>query len=102
MVLERLQQMSSHLTGSVVPHHPFDPLTRDEIAKAVAIVRESHSDLFFNAITLLEPPKVEMMRWVENPKNTPRPHRIADVVTIGRGSKVYDGHVDLDEGKLLS
>jgi primary-amine oxidase len=102
MVLERLQQMSSHLTGSVVPHHPFDPLTRDEIAKAVAIVRESHSDLFFNAITLLEPPKAEMMRWVENPKNTPRPHRIADVVAIGRGSKVYDGHVDLEQGKLIS
>ncbi|KAM0719386.1 hypothetical protein Q7P37_005291 [Cladosporium fusiforme] len=102
MVLERLQQMSAHLTGQAVEHHPFDPLTSDEIAKAVAIVRESHQDLFFNAITLWEPPKAEMMRWVENPENTPRPRRIADVVTIGRGSKVYDGLVDLDNKKILS
>ena len=102
MVLERLQQMSAHLTGQVVPHHPFDPLSLDEIRKAVAIVRESHSDLHFNAITLCEPPKTEMMRWVENPNNAPRPKRIADVVTIGRGSKVYDGLVDLEEGKIIS
>jgi primary-amine oxidase len=102
MVLERLQQMTSHLTGQVAPHHPFDPLTFDEIRKAVAIVRETHSDLHFNAITLCEPPKIDMMRWVENPKNAPRPKRIADVVTIGRGSKVYDGLVDLEEGKIIS
>ena len=102
MVLERLQQMSSHLTGQVAPLHPLDPLTADEIQKAVAIVHKTYSDVFFNAVTLCEPPKAEMMRWVENPKNVARPHRIADVVTIGRGSKVYDGLVDLEDGKILS
>jgi len=101
MVLERLQQMASHLTGHVTQHHPFDPLTADEIAAAVAIVRSEHSDLFFNAVTLWEPRKTEMMRWLTAPDSQTRPHRVADVVAIGRGSKVYDGLVDLTEGKLV-
>jgi primary-amine oxidase len=102
MVLERLQQMASHLTGQVSRPHPFDPLSREEIAAAVAIVRQTHSDLFFNAITLLEPRKQAMLRYVAAPDTAPRPHRVADVVAIGRGSKVYDGTVDLDEGKILT
>lgn len=101
MVLERLQQMASHLSGQVATSHPFDPLTTEEIALATAIVRESYSDLFFNAVTLWEPRKAEMMRYVAAPDTTTRPHRVADVVAIGRGSKVYDGLVDLDERKIV-
>lgn len=102
MVLERLQQMASHLTAQVAQPHPFDPLSSEEIAAAVAIVRQTHSDVFFNAVTLYEPRKQEMLRYVADPDTTPRPHRIADIVAIGRGSKVYDGTVDLDDGKILS
>ncbi|KAK0280794.1 peroxisomal copper amine oxidase [Friedmanniomyces endolithicus] len=101
MVLERLQQMASHLTGQVVQHHPSDPLTTEEIAAAVAVVRREYTDLFFNAVTLWEPRKAEMMKWLASPATMPRPHRVADVVAIGRGSKVYDGLVDLDDGIIL-
>ncbi|KAI7303136.1 hypothetical protein KC315_g15824, partial [Hortaea werneckii] len=101
MVLERLQQMTSHLTGQAAPVHPLDPLSSDEIAAAVAIVRKEYNDLFFNAVTLWEPRKQDMMRWLASPETQARPHRVADVVAIGRGSKVYDGLIDLDEGKIV-
>ena len=101
MVLERLQQMASHVTGQKVEHHPFDPLTTEEIATAVEIVRREYSNLHFNAVSLWEPRKEEMMKWLASPDSAPRPHRIADVVCIGRGSKVFDGLVDLNEGRIV-
>lgn len=102
MALDRLKQAASHVTGLGQPPHPFDPLSETEIEQAVGIVREEHSNVFFNAVTLGEPRKAEMMKWIKNPEHTPRPHRIADVVCIGKGSKVFDGIVDLTEGKILS
>jgi primary-amine oxidase len=102
MALDRLKQAASHLTGVGQPPHPFDPLSEAEIERAVAIIRKEHDKVFFNAVTLWEPRKAEMMTWIKDPEHTPRPHRVADVVCIGRGSKVYDGHVDLDEGKIVS
>jgi primary-amine oxidase len=102
MVLDRLKQVASHVTGNTGPPHPFDPLNESEIEKAVAIIRKEHQELFFNAVTLWEPRKKDMMAWLADPEHTVRPHRVADVVCIGKGSKVYDGHVDLDEGKIIS
>jgi primary-amine oxidase len=102
MALDRLKQAASHLTGQVDPPHPFDPLSEAEIEQAVALVRKDHSDVFFNAITLWEPRKVEMMRWIKDPQHTKRPARVADVVCIGRGSKVFEALADLNEGKVLS
>lgn len=101
MVLDRLKQVAAHITGQADPPYPFDPLSETEIEKAVAIIRKEHDGLFFNAVTLWEPRKAEMMAWIADPKNVPRPRRIADVVAIGRGSKVYDGIVDLDEGRIM-
>jgi primary-amine oxidase len=101
MVLDRVKQVASHVTGQTGPPHPFDPLTDTEIEHAVHIVRKEHSGLFFNAVTLWEPRKNEMQAWLGNPQGYPRPHRVADVVAIGKGSKVYDGIVDLTEGKLV-
>lgn len=102
MVVERLKQVASHVTGQSRQPHPFDPLTESEIAKAVSIIRKEHAgELFFNAVTLWEPRKAQMMAWLENPNANLKPHRCADVVAIGRGSKVYDGVVDLEEGKVL-
>lgn len=101
MVLERVKQMSAHLTGQLPPPHPFDPLTGSEIKKAVAIVNEEYHGVFFNAVTLYEPKKTQMLAWLASPDTTPRPHRMADIVAIGRGSKVYDGLVDLDEKKII-
>ena len=99
-VVDRVKQVASHLTGQV-ELHPFDPLTESEIAKAVSIVKKEHSGLHFNAVTLWEPRKKEMQAYLADPKHTQKPHRVADCVCIGRGSKVYDGLVDLDEGKII-
>jgi primary-amine oxidase len=102
MALERIKQAASHLTGLGAPPHPFDPLSEAEIARAVALVRSDHADVFFNTVTLWEPRKAEMMAWIKNPESAKRPHRVADVVCIGRGSKVFDAVVDLTEGKIVS
>lgn len=102
MALDRLKQAASHLTGQIAPPHPFDPLSEAEIERAVAIIRQEHSDVFFNAVTLWEPRKAEMLKWIKEPEHAQRPSRVADVVCIGRGSKVFDGHVDLNEGKIIS
>jgi primary-amine oxidase len=102
MSLDRLKQAASHITGQVAPPHPFDPLSELEIEEAVALVRKEHSDVFFNAVTLWEPRKAEMMRWLKDPEHTPRPARVADVVCIGRGSKVFESIVDLTASKVLS
>ena len=101
MVLERVKQMSAQLTGMLPSPHPFDPLSGNEIKEAVEIVRKEHEELFFNAITLWEPRKAEMSAWLASPESAPRPRRMADVVAIGRGSKVYDAVVDLEEKKIV-
>jgi len=73
-----------------------------EIEAAVAIVKKEKGDaLYYNTVTLWEPRKAEMMAWLEAPETAPRPHRVADVVAIGRGSKVFDGTVDLTESKMM-
>jgi primary-amine oxidase len=94
--------MSAQLTGQLPPPHPLDPLSSSEIKQAVEIVRKEHSHVFFNTVTLWEPRKREMMAWLDSPTTVQRPHRVADVVAIGRGSKVYDGIVDLEESKIVS
>ena len=101
MVLERLQQVAQHIIGTSAPPHPFDPLSASEIEEAVAIVRKEHASLYYNAVTLHEPRKNAMMAWLTDPEHIARPPRIADVVAIGKGSKVYDGLVDLGEKKIV-
>lgn len=80
--------------------HPFDPLTASEIESAISIVRKAHGEVFFNVVSLHEPRKAEMTKWLQDPTSASRPVRIADVVVIARGGKVYDGLVDLEDGKI--
>lgn len=101
MVLDRLKQVAQHVAGTAPPPHPFDPLSASEIERVASLVRQEHSSLYYNAITLLEPRKAEMLAWLADPDHTVRPHRVADVVAIGKGSKVFDGLVDLDEQKIV-
>jgi primary-amine oxidase len=101
MVLERLKQLAQQVNNAVSPPHPFDPLSSLEIEAAVSLVRAEYGSLFYNAVTLLEPRKTEMLAWLANPDHSPKLHRIADIVAIGKGSKVYDGHVDLDERRII-
>lgn len=82
--------------------HPFDPLTASEIENAIAIVKKAHGDVFFNVVALQEPRKAEMTAWLQDLSNTPKPKRIADVVVIAPGGKVYDGLVDIESGSIMS
>jgi primary-amine oxidase len=100
MALDRLKSVADHVAGTRSPPHPFDPLSNAEIETAAHIIRKEHGKVHYNAITLLEPPKKEMLKWLEDPARTPRPARIADVVAIAPGGKVYDGLVNLEEGKI--
>ena len=99
MVLDRLKQVAHHLTGSAPPH-PFDPLSATEIESAVAIVGQEYKSLFYNAVTLQEPRKHAMQAWLTDPEHARRPPRVAEVVAIGKGSKVFDGLVDLEQKKI--
>ncbi|KAI2628632.1 copper amine oxidase [Hypoxylon sp. NC1633] len=81
--------------------HPFDPLTLEEIESAISIVKKAHGQLLFNVVSLHEPRKAEMKVWLANSASAPRPPRIADVVVIAPGGKVYDGLVDLAAGKII-
>lgn len=80
--------------------HPFDPLTLGEIETAISTVKKAHGDVFFNVVSLQEPRKAEMTAWLAAPDTVPRPRRIAEVVVIAPGGKVYDGLVDLAETKI--
>jgi primary-amine oxidase len=84
---------------SPVPH-PFDPLSLAEIETAITTVKKAHGDVFFNVVSLHEPRKAEMTTWLASPDTAPRPARIADVVVIAPGGKVYDGLVELADPKI--
>lgn len=101
MALDRLKSIAHHVTGSSPAPHPFDPLTNAEIEKAVQTVRMHHAKLNFNAVTLREPPKKEMLQWLEKPPQTPRPARVADVIAIAPGGKVCEGLVDLENETII-
>lgn len=103
MVLDRLKQLNLQVSASAPDAHPFDPLSTAEIDAVTAIVRAEHgSSLNFNAVSLYEPRKAEMLEWLANEGMSPRPARAADVVAISPDGKVYDGVVNLDEKKITS
>lgn len=82
--------------------HPLDPLSLEEIETVITAVKKAHGDLFFNVVSLHEPRKAEMTAWLANPKYAPRPTRVADVVVIAPGGKVYDGLVDVKTATITS
>ncbi len=100
MALDRLKSVAQHITGHTSPPHPFDPLSNAEIETAVEVIRNEKGQLAYNAVTLLEPRKSEMLAWLANP-DSKRPARIADVVAIAPAGKVVEGWVDLSEKKIL-
>lgn len=100
-MLDRLKQMAQQVVPAREPPHPFDPLSGTEIEEAVSLIRREHGSIYFNAVTLWEPRKAEMLRWLADPGHMVRPRRVADVVAISKQGKVYDGLVDLNEGKIV-
>lgn len=101
MVIDRLQQLTYQVNAISPPPHPFDPLSTTEIDAAVAIVRSEHGNLNFNAVSLYEPRKTEMLAWLASPETASRPMRAADVVAISTDGKVYDGVVDLGQKRIV-
>lgn len=101
MALDRLRSITHHVAATASITHPFDPLSNAEIETAAHVIRKEHGNVHYNAITLLEPRKKEMLKWIDDPVRTPRPTRIADVVAITPGGTVYDGLVNLEEQKLV-
>jgi primary-amine oxidase len=100
-MLARLKQINAQFYGLTQPPHPFDPLTTPEIEYVIAIVSQQHSQLRYNAVTLSEPRKKEMLAWLDDPGSAARPKRQAEVVAIDKSFAVYDGIVDLTDGKIL-
>lgn len=102
MVLDRLQQLSLQMDSKSPPPHPLDPLSEVEIEKTVAIIRTEHSNerFKFNGITLLEPPKAEMLAWLSHPDKIGKPARKADIVILMSDGKVYDSVVNLTKGVI--
>lgn len=89
------------MPGTTAPH-PFDPLDEEEIQVVVSIVKKAHGELIFKGVSLQEPRKAQMVKWLETPTEDLRPARVADVTVIAPGAKVYDGLVDIKNKKIMS
>jgi primary-amine oxidase len=51
-----------------VSSHPLAPLSASELQNAAAIMKASwpaHTDLYFKVVTLQEPPKAEVLKYLE-------------------------------------
>ncbi|KAK7182341.1 hypothetical protein DPSP01_002357 [Paraphaeosphaeria sporulosa] len=91
--------------------HPFDPLTPAEISKAAEIVRSRYmgQDVNFRVITLKEPPKNEMIAFLdEEHRKRPTnrvPIRCARVEitlkTAAGGNELHEFHVNLTDSSIL-
>ena len=54
--------------AKVTPAHPLAPLSAAEIQIAAAVIKASwpaHTDLHFKAVTLQEPPKAQVLEYLE-------------------------------------
>lgn len=64
---------------ATAPSHPLGPLTGDEISQSTALIRAQWPDatkFVFKIVTLLEPPKAELVPYLEAEKTagqTPTP-----------------------------
>ncbi|KAM3483453.1 hypothetical protein MY8738_003138 [Beauveria namnaoensis] len=91
--------------------HPFDPLTPEEIFRASKAVRPHFGgqELNFRVVTLLEPPKKQMILYLEQEHLgqpiTEVPTRLARVEVIVKGSRdenqLFELTVDLDSDKVV-
>jgi primary-amine oxidase len=55
-------------TSKAESSHPLAPLSSSEITTAASTIRASwpaHTDLHFKVVTLQEPPKAEVLRYLE-------------------------------------
>src|SRR5436190_19843379 len=81
--------------------HPLDPLLPSEITLVARIVNASlngDKKVSFNTITLHEPPKEVLQKYVFG--KGPKPLRKAEAIVIGIGTgQISEVIVSIDEGK---
>ncbi|KAF2275509.1 copper amine oxidase [Westerdykella ornata] len=85
------------------PPHPFDPLSPDEIAETANVVRNHNGapNVLFRVITLLEPPKEEMIAYLSSPSPKAVPKRIAKV-HIYIEKVFHELHIDIPARTIVS
>lgn len=102
--MDRLQQLAMHATASASAAHPLDPLSPGELKQAAGIIRNAYSNkqISFNTVTLREPEKSTLTRWLEKPTVFTRPPREAYFVILEEGMKgVIEGVVSLTDNKMV-
>jgi len=55
-------------TAKTVPSHPLAPLSAEELRTAASIIKASwpaRTDLHFKVVTLQEPPKAEVVKYLD-------------------------------------
>lgn len=61
-------QVDGIYPGKDIPLHPLNPLTGPEIINSANLLRKlwpANTDLRFKSITLLEPPKAQLARYLD-------------------------------------
>lgn len=94
--------------------HPLTPLSIAETNAVRDVVLKAHkgASIYFRIITLLEPPKAELTKFLEAEhagkvsSDTPRPVRVAEAKydAIESGSKVpvyQESWIDLQKGEVV-
>ena len=80
--------------------HPMDPLSAEEFARAKEILQaagHANNNTRYPLLTLLEPPKDEVLRWRPGEDFSRRARLVAR-----KGARVFAAAVDLKAGKVLS
>lgn len=101
--MERLMVISNHTAASVpAPNHPLDPLSPSEISYVVKLIRDTYpsKNFGFNTITLKEPPRAAMNKWLSD--KTPVTREASFVLLETGVAGLYDGYVDLTAGVVKS
>jgi primary-amine oxidase len=72
MSTETIATSTTPRTAKSAPSHPLSPLSASELTSAAAIIKASwpaHTDLHFKVVTLEEPPKTEVLRYLDAEHN---------------------------------
>jgi primary-amine oxidase len=85
----------------ILIYSPFDALTPDEVlAVSDRLEKDGKADekTLYGVITLLEPPKADVLKW--KPKDKPLPRQA--FVVLRRDGKTFEAVVDLSQDKIVS
>ncbi|KAF2012117.1 hypothetical protein BU24DRAFT_425953 [Aaosphaeria arxii CBS 175.79] len=109
MSTEAIATSPAASTAKSVATHPLAPLSAQELTSAASIIKASwpaHTDLHFKVVTLEEPPKAEVLKYLdaEHQKTSlPSISRKAFVnYYIRNTNKFHEAIVDLSTGHVVS